>query len=170
MTPCGLLCELNNHRCLINLFNLWQNNLMKRIFFLATFLISTTLTADVAFLSCEYSYKVKDWSNQKNINNIFFIVAINDSLIGENIVDRGVYELVDGDMINVGGRRTIQYKKIRFRSDQIKEWMTIWRDTLEIRNSLDRSDTWGQCKSLTQDEWQKATDEYVIQQTEGNVF
>ena len=159
---------MDNHRCLINLFNLWQNNLMKHIFFLATFIISTTLTADVAFLSCEYSNSAKNWSKQKNIKNTFFIVAINDSLIGEKKVDRGVYELVDGDMKNVGGRSSIEYKKLYFYSDQIG-WVHIWRDTLEIA-SFDRSDPDGQCKSLTQDEWQKATDEYVMQQTEGNVF
>ena len=146
----------------------WQNNLMKHIFFLATFLISTTLTADVAFLSCEYSNNAKSWSNQKNIKNIFFIVAINDSLIGEKKVDRGVYELVDGDMIYVGGRSSVEYKRIAVRTRQTN-WISIWRDTLEI-TSGDRSDPRGQCKSLTQDEWQKATDEYVMQQTEGNVF
>ncbi len=141
---------------------------MKHIFFLAAFLISTTLTADVAFLSCEYSDKAKDWSNQKNIKNIFFIVAISDSSIGEKIVDRGVYELVNGDMKNAGGRSSVEYKRIYVRPDQTS-WMHIWRDTLEI-SSGDRSVPRGQCKSLTQDEWQKATDEYVMQQTEGNVF
>ena len=104
---------------------------MKHIFFLAAFLISTTLTADVAFLSCEYSHKARDWSNQKNIKNIFFIVAISDSLIGEKIVDRGVYELVDGDMIYVGGRSSVEYKRIWVNPEQTG-WMSIWRDTLEI--------------------------------------
>ncbi len=79
-----------------------------------------------------------------------------------------MYELVNGDMKNAGGRSSVEYKRIYVRPDQTS-WMHIWRDTLEI-SSGDRSVPRGQCKSLTQDEWQKATDEYVMQQTEGNVF
>jgi hypothetical protein len=139
---------------------------MKKYLFLTLIVLFTCNTyADSDYLNCDFSRYSKDWKNKKeqSIDKKFFIIAIDDDalylpLLKEGkeknfVLERGVYEIKEGDLVKRPVEDAIKYEYVTFRSPA-ESWnfmdMHIWRNTLEIKNSEGK--IFGKCSVTSKNE------------------
>ena len=156
---------------------------MKHIFFLATFLISTTLTADV-FLECS-PYKEPKGEQTKDL--LFIMTRDGFSKTFEKEMKEGVYLFNNADGKIYDKTYRIDSTHISYKSNifdivgvyKSQKRVLVDRKTLKakmkFRNNLtNRTNTsnndYGSCRILTAEEYSREVEIIMDQKEEGNQF
>jgi len=141
---------------------------------IATFLFVGNTYAEFVYLNCDYSVSSKDWQKKNNeyIDKKFYVVTIReelwrDSIFGPINLDRGLYEIFNGDLILRSERQEITYNHIYFRDSGDKK---IERSSLNITAADNDEMIFGKCDTRRHNQWQKDVVKYMDEKMKDNVF
>ena len=141
---------------------------------IAAFLFAGNTYAEFVYLNCDYSASSKDWQkkNNENIDKKFYVVTIReklwrDAIFGPINLERGLYEIFNGDLIQLGERQDITYNHIYFQDSIYKK---IDRSSLYITKADNDEIIYGKCDTRTHNQWHKDVVKYMDEKMKDNVF